>query len=710
MNTDLQAALTQALLSHEKVWADEEKTILAKNILLDLVEKTDPTIIGLLLGNDDLKRHFFVEINGVLVFKLQDFRFFLDKHSVNNSYTKYANRIGLTDGNRFLKDSSDIVLDFPFKDCVLNGGQSTEEGEEVYFKRNNDQSDSQLYTKLTRKRQEIFFNQTLAFDEIDRLFDAKAFSKFSRYTADGKQAVGEIKRHSDGTPAENLIIKGNNLIALHSLAKQFKGKIKLIYIDPPYNTENDSFKYNDKFSHSTWLTFMKNRLEIAKTLLADDGVIFVQIDDNEQAYLKVLMDEIFGKENSQVTLYVQVRFTNKTLNEDNDYQKVIEHIFVYSKEKYKPNKDKVEYSFDNFCYEIEELENGETQMIGGREVVIFQPHQYKINKVQPHKKALKETWATGSLVNQGGSAAEFLHLYLKDRKSIDGLNILYKVIGMGTKGDGLGFRYITGPKKETAVNGKFYTGLPIDKQDDEIKEKAIPINNLLLEEDIYSNQFWDFKDNFGNCRTQGGVSFNGGKKPEQLLQRIIEISTNENDIVLDYHLGSGTTAAVAHKMNRQYIGIEQMNYIETLAVERLKKVIDGEQGGISKAVNWQGGGEFVYAELAPFNETAKQQILACENIDDIKTLFNELCERYFLKYNVSVNEFSQIIEEPEFQSLPLDEQKQMVLEMLDLNQMYVSLSEMDDEQFAGCLNDDDKALSREFYQSAKNQAEKKDGE
>ena len=199
-------------------------------------------------------------------------------------------------------------------------------------------------------------------------------------------------------------------------------------------------------------------------------------------------------------------------------------------------------------------------------------------------------------------------------------------------------------------------------------------------------------------------------KPEELIQDFITITTNQSDIILDYHLGSGTTAAVAHKMNRQYIGIEQMDYIETLAVERLKKVIKGEQGGISKVVNWQGGGEFVYAELAPFNETAKQQILACEDSDDIKTLFDELCERYFLKYNVSVNEFSQIIEEPEFQSLPLDEQKQMVLEMLDLNQMYVSLSEMDDEQFAGCLNDDDKALSREFYQSVKNQAEKKDGE
>ena len=312
MDSNIQNQLEQTLQSDSRVWVNndsKETSILAKNILLDLVEKTDPTIIGLLLGNDDLKRHFFVEMNGVLVFKLQDFRFFLDKHSINNSYTKYANRIGLTDGNRFLKDNSDIVLDFPFKDCVLNGGQSTEEGEEIYFKRNNDQSDSQLYTKLIQKRQEIFFNQTLAFDEIDRLFDAKAFSKFSRYTADGEQPVDEIKRHSDGTPAENLIIKGNNLIALHSLAKQFKGRVKLIYIDPPYNTGEDSFKYNDKFTHSSWLTFMKNRLEIAKTLLANDGVILVQIDNSpsslrespEYGYLLVLMDEIFTRKNYVTT-------------------------------------------------------------------------------------------------------------------------------------------------------------------------------------------------------------------------------------------------------------------------------------------------------------------------------------------------------------------------------------------------------------------------
>lgn len=616
MKANIQTELTQALLSHEKVWANEEKTILAKNILLDLVEKTDPTIIGLLLSNDELKRHFFVEVNGVLVFKLQDFRFFLDKHSVNNSYTKYANRIGLTDGNRFLKDSSDIVLDFPFKDCVLNGGQSTEEGEEIYFKRNNDQSDSQLYTKLTRKRQEIFFNQTLAFDEIDRLFDAKAFSKFSRHTADGKQAVG---------------------------------KIKLIYIDPPYNTENDSFKYNDKFSHSTWLTFMKNRLEIAKTLLADDGVIFIQCDNNEYSYLNVLLNDIYSRNNHMNTIiWKKVKSAKK---QSSFLSNVVEYILVYSKNgKSKINKlflKKVEEAdFKNYPY-IEENTNRRYGSFDFTQKGQGQARYFNGKLLEPPKG---KHWIWGQ-----------------------------EEIDKGIKAGRIIFTKNGTPRVKRYLDDKEGNPLSDLWNDDEVQ--IISANDAQRVEDF------------------------DGQKPEALIKRIIELTTNESDIVLDYHLGSGTTAAVAHKMNRQYIGIEQMDYIETLAVERMKKVIDGEQGGISKAVNWQGGGEFVYAELAPFNETAKQQILACEDSDGIKTLFEGLCERYFLKYNVSINEFSQIIEEPEFQSLALDEQKQMVLEMLDLNQMYVSLSEMDDEQFAGCLNDDDKALSRAFYQ-----AEKKDGE
>lgn len=687
MKTDIQTELTQALRSHEKVWANEEKTILAKNILLDLVEKADPTIIGLLLGNDELKRHFFVEVNGVLVFKLQDFRFFLDKHRINNSYTKYANRIGLTDGNRFLKDSSDIVLDFPFKDCVLNGGQSTEEGEEIYFKRNNDQSDSQLYTKLTRKRQEIFFNQTLAFDEIDRLFDAKAFSKFSRHTADGKQPVGEIKRHSDGTPAENLIIKGNNLIALHSLAKQFKGKIKLIYIDPPYNTGEDSFKYNDKFSHSTWLTFMKNRLEIAKTLLADDGVIFVHCDYNEDGYLRVLLDEIFTEDNFVANIAIRSNSIsgNKTQHKEKTILKNKDTILVYKKNSLKINPQyTIKQKWDTHYNAILISEDGELKPQK------LLDHLIENKILKPNEKITENSWGNEKFRNF----------------CIENMNFIYRIVNSisdSLKQESLKQKDTVIIKNDGdityALNGKRLSTL----------NKTILNMNGKMELVQLLGDLWSDID-FQNTQNEGGVSFPTGKKPEALLRRIIDMTTKEGDIILDYHLGSGTTAAVAHKMNRQYIGIEQMDYIETLAVERLKKVIDGEQGGISKAVNWKGGGEFVYAELAPFNETAKQQILACENSNDIKTLFNELCERYFLKYNVSADEFSQIIEEPEFQALPLDEQKQMVLEMLDLNQMYVSLSEMDDEQFAGCLNDDDKTLSRAFYQSVKNQAEKKDGE
>lgn len=712
MKTDIQTELTQALRSHEKVWANEEKTILAKNILLDLVEKTDPTIIGLLLSNDNLKRHFFVEVNGVLVFKLQDFRFFLDKHRINNSYTKYANRIGLTDGNRFLKDSSDIVLDFPFKDCVLNGGQSTEEGEEIYFKRNNDQSDSQLYTKLTRKRQEIFFNQTLAFDEIDRLFDAKAFSKFSRYTADGKQAVGEIKRHSDGTPAENLIIKGNNLIALHSLAKQFKGKIKLIYIDPPYNTGEDSFKYNDKFSHSTWLTFMKNRLEIAKTLLADDGVIFVQCDDKEQAYLKVLLDETFTRENfiNCIAVKMSEPSGNKMAHTSHRLPKIKEYILIYKNKNIKLNpirEQKSEWD-DEYNIFLENFTQEDKKFIDL--IVNSQTENKEING-----NTLKEIDILLKKISPISVNQKLAQLNIKDNEVIKWkLDNAYRIVRTAASSS---VKKLADEKKGNCQQQFFSV---ISKRDrllyivksDYSKDAKAPRVQVLFAEDYLSISLCDLWTNINTTglEAEGNVELKNGKKPESLIETIIKLATNESDIVLDYHLGSGTTAAVAHKMNRQYIGIEQMDYIETLAVERLKKVIEGEQGGISKAVNWQGGGEFVYAELAPFNETAKQQILACENSNDIKTLFNELCERYFLKYNVSVNEFSQIIEEPEFQTLPLDEQKQMMLEMLDLNQMYVSLSEMDDEQFAGCLNDDDKALSRAFYQSVKNQAEKKDGE
>ena len=645
MNTDLQAALTQALLSHEKVWADEEKTILAKNILLDLVEKTDPTIIGLLLGNDDLKRHFFVEVNGVLVFKLQDFRFFLDKHSVNNSYTKYANRIGLTDGNRFLKDSSDIVLDFPFKDCVLNGGQSTEEGEEIYFKRNNDQSDSQLYTKLTRKRQEIFFNQTLAFDEIDRLFDAKAFSKFSRYTADGKQAVGEIKRHADGTIAENLIIKGNNLIALHSLAKQFKGKVKLIYIDPPYNTGNDGFKYNDKFNHSTWLTFMKNRLEIAKTLLADDGVIFVQCDDNEQAYLKVLMDDIFGRD-CFIANFIWKKKGTSTNVEGVQVSQLCDFILAYSKTKRSVIKPRMKNSSDR-SYPLSDSEgNFRLVVIEKKNTGEYQRDTMQFNILDTPPRDGKR-WQIGEV-----KARE---LEAKNRFTL---------------GD------------DGVVRLKIYS---FEDGDSFSAQPTLLIDNM-------------GSTNDGNKQLSSILSENNfnNPKPEELMHHLIKITTNENDIVLDYHLGSGTTCAVAHKMGRRWIGIEQMDYIEDITKARLLKVLEGEQGGISKSLDWQGGGSFVYFELKKYNQDFLNQIMAANSKGELDEVYADMAKNAFLKFWFDKNEFEK---DENFRSLDLDQRKELLISILDENQLYLNHADMRDSRYH--VSEEEMNLTDLFY-GAKN--------
>ncbi|NBR95250.1 MAG: site-specific DNA-methyltransferase, partial [Proteobacteria bacterium] len=239
-------------------------------------------IIAKLLNNPTTKQHFFSINDNYCLFKASDFKFFWQSNKTYSSYTWFANKIGLAEGNKYLKHCGDVVLNFPFKDCVLAGGQSSEDGQDYKV----ELVDNQLkQTHSTRK--EIFFNEIVAKDDIDVLLKPKALTNFQSYG----ERQGQINHQKD-----NLLIKGNNLFVLYSLLPIYQGKVKLIYIDPPYNTGNDGFKYNDNFNHSTWLTFMKNRLEVARELLSDDGVIFVQCDDNEQAYLKVLMDEVFGRD------------------------------------------------------------------------------------------------------------------------------------------------------------------------------------------------------------------------------------------------------------------------------------------------------------------------------------------------------------------------------------------------------------------------------
>lgn len=388
---------------------------------------------------------------------------------------------------------------------------------------------------------------------------------------------------------ENMIVQGDNLEALKALLPFYAGQVKCIYIDPPYNTGKAFDHYDDNLEHSTWLSFIQPRIDILKDFLGEDGFFCCQIDDAEGQYLKVLLDEVFGRENYLTTFYIQVRYPNKTLAEDSDYQKVIEqcHIYAKSKIKAKVNRPIQEYSIDKFKYKIVELKSGQQIELGNKKVEIFKQDEYTIEEVAPSIDGLKETWATGSLTRVRASAGEFFELYLASRKNEDGLGCLYKVYGIGE--DGLGYRYISGPKKITANKGKFYSGIPIDRKE-ELKQgtsyKSLPVTN-----------FYDFSGNFGNCRLEGNADFKGGKKPEILIELLLNYFTNPNDLVLDSFLGSGTTAAVAHKMGRRYIGIEMGNHAITHCVPRLKAVVDGEQGGISKSVSWQGGGGFRFYKL-----------------------------------------------------------------------------------------------------------------
>ena len=401
----------------------------------------------------------------------------------------------------------------------------------------------------------------------------------------------EDKSKSYGDPnSENMLIHGDNLLALKALEKDFAGKIKCIYIDPPYNTGSAFEYYEDGLEHSEWLCMMKPRLELLKKLLAEDGFFCCHIDDSEGPYLKCLCDEIFDRNNYLSTFYVQVRYPNKTLAEDSDYQKVIEQILVYAgnKTKSKVNRPKEEYGIDKFIWKITETNEGQKIQLGNKDVVIFKPEDYKIEKIEPSLTGLKETWATGSLSRVKASAGEFFELHLASRKQIDGLGCLYKVYGIGE--DGLGYRYISGPKKESANKGKFYSGIPLSRLEDlkaGTSYKYLPVSN-----------FYDLAGSFGNCRLEGGVGFKGGKKPEVLLHMIYNYFSNPGDLVLDSFLGSGSSAAVAHKMNRRWIGIEMGDHAYSLCKVRMDNVIQGDKTGISKEIGWKGGGGYKFYELA----------------------------------------------------------------------------------------------------------------
>jgi len=659
--------LIDLLKTNHNLVDDEGELLLAA--VQDRAWKIDRDLVKLLLSDKEIKAKFFDEIENHWIFNFNTFlEYTSQKNFLDNSYTRFRNRIGLTIGEKYLRERGEVSLVWAYKDTVLEGGQTKEE----------------------EKRKEIFFNEVLAQDEINRLLDPKVLTNFTRYTAKGKEAVKEFKRDENGALRENLIFKGNNLLALHTLKTQFRGQVKLIYIDPPYNTGSDSFGYNDNFNHSTWLTFMKNRLEAAKTLLANDGVIFVQCDDNEQAYLKVLMDEIFGIENKKAILYIETVYAEKTLKQDRIFHDQVEQILLYSKSIKGTIKQEYEdYSYDKFCWYISEKKKPKNVVeLGGKKIEIFDEGSYEIVKRDPSLNGLKEIWATGTILDIN-SSGRFFRDHIMDRIKTDGIGTLYKVYGIGN--DNNEYRYFTGPKREGATKGKYYQGIPKDRAEMNLGEtKKVSIENL-----------WLMAADFGNCRHEGGVELKAGKKPEKLLQRIFQMATEKGDIVLDFHLGSGTSIATAHKMGLQYIGIEQLSYGKNNSTVRLQNVINGDQTGISESVDWQGGGDFIYCELMKYNETFIERIQEAKTSKALLKIWQEMAKESFLNWYVNPEMPEDAVKD--FEALGkaengLEKQKLLLVELLDKNQLYVNLSEIDDATFK--VGKEDKALNKAFYGEA----------
>lgn len=638
----------EKLLRMDSTYCTEDGTLL-KNTIVEAALALRPDLIAKLLTHDGLKRNFFTEISGVMVFdKVKFQKFVMNKRFLPDSYTSFKNKVGLTnEDGEFLSESREIVLSWPYKDCILEGGQ----------------------TKEDAKRNEVFWNEILAPDEINRLIEPKVLTNFKRFDSTGEHNVESISMD------DNLIIKGNNLLALHSLKKKYAGKVKLIYIDPPYNTGSDSFGYNDKFNRSTWLTFMQNRLSIAKKLLKDDGVVCVQCSFHQFAYLRVLMDDLFEKHLCDFN--IQVRHPDRALTGDKEFNDIIEYVLIYSNNSDKriPYKEELK-TIDDYTLQIEIKDNVNPQVIvcGDKKVEVYTPEQYKIRTIAPSQFGLKKMSIRG-FIREKNSSGRFFVKYIEPLTEFPS-ETLFKVPNMGD--DIFDYRYFYSAP-DGKKNGGYFQGMPTS-------------SNVTKKQ--YAN-FYNFEKEYNNVSGEGNVSFRNGKKLEALIAFLIDVFTNPKDIVLDYHLGCGATSAVAHKLQRRYIGMEQMDSQISLIKTRLQNVISGDSTGISQSVDWQGGGSFIYCELAKANQQFADEVEQVLTTDELVVIWKKMQETGFLSWKVNPQEID--ISTEDFTQMSLEDQKRFLIECLDKNLLYIPYSEIDNAEFG--ISESDKIINNQFYQT-----------
>jgi len=647
------------ILKSDDNFVDENGNLINSKIINDAL-KDDDDLLKLLLSNDITKNYFFKNIDNCYVFNKEKFTNFVSKKYLNKSYTSFKNKIGLNINNSYLNELDNVSLFWPFKDCILKGGMSYED---------------------KQKKNEIFFNETLAKDEIDRLLDPKVFTDF--------KCCGNNFINSDIPEPihnNNFLIKGNNLLVLHSLLKSYRNKIKLIFIDPPYNTKGaeDTFTYNNNFKESTWLTFMKNRLEVSKSLLRDDGFIAITINHVELFYLGILADEIFGRDN-RVGL-VSIIHKPEGVQHAKFFSPSHEFMLVYAKNKHVGSFNKVVLNEEKMKEFDQKDEVGNFKwknFIRGDTTRKKSPNRYYPIYVS---KDLKDI----TLENKEG----YFEVYPIANNSVERVWI--------TKPDTFLERLENNELRAIfdEKNDKINIEYKIRAQqvyishwtDDRYNEFE---NFEFSADDKIFSTIWD--DKSYNATSQGTHLVNklisGSKvsypKSLYIILDTLKIMTKEDDIILDFFSGSGTTGHAtleANKLdggNRKFILVEQLQQHVEVSIERLCNAIKNE--------NYDDN--FIYCELAEYNEKAIKEIHNAENTDDLLELWEIFSEKFFLNYELDISNFNENIEE--FKLLDLDDQKQILFEFLNKNQLYVNLSEMNDSKFD--IDDKTKEFNNKFY-------------
>ena len=626
---------------------------LKKWVIINKARNFDEELIGLLLDNQELKEKFFVEVKGIMVFNQELFIQFLEqKNYLNDSYTQFKNKVGLTIDGKQMKQRNEVALVWPFKDCILEGGQNKEE----------------------QKREEIFFNEILAQDEITQLLEPKVLTNAKSYDKDGEHRFKKFNRDAklnkerglqEDTITDNLIIKGNNLLSLYSLKKEFAEKIKLIYIDPPYNTGGDEnlFTYNNTFNHSTWLTFIKNRLSISRSLLKKDGFIAIAIDHYELGYLITLADEIFGKDNRIGIVTVENNPMGR--NQAKYFSTVNDFMVVYAKN--------TEYAkFNNVVLNDEFLKTFDKEDKKGK---------YKL------KDFIR---VGGGDENLRKNKPSFWYpIYVsKDLKKIT-LNKkenYYEVLPITTKGQERTWKL----SKKSAEN----------KLDDlvAIKNKDGAINifeKYRVEKGQKVPTIWNQKKYNANHngirlleKIIGRKAFSFPKSLYTVLDTI-KLMAGPNDLIMDFHAGSGTTGHAVTELNkedngnRKFILVEQLEEHIDICIERNQNVL--KQNNIDD--------NFTYFELKKYNQNFIEQIITAKESDNLLDVWNKMKEKSFLNYNVDIKKQEEHIEE--FKELELYQQKQILLDLLDKNQLYTNISSMNDLDFE--LSEGEKGITKDFY-------------